>query len=266
MNKKNISMLAIILALSLSFFPPGFLKAAVRPDSAIHSDLKALFEHPPAVSGYPFEELIAKASEQYGLPAAFILAVARGESFFDPNARSHKGALGLMQVMPATAAEYGVGANELMDPARNIDVGVHYLADLYEMLQDPYLALAAYYCGPGKIDKNNFELGSDCNEYVHYIHAHLKKVLTQIPASYASASTASFILARFDNYLDARAFIKFMGGQLPGADWDVLRKELRMQDHARYYYRIVVSPAPGQDKSAFCREVEKKTGFYLCSR
>jgi hypothetical protein len=254
------------MALSISFAPMGFLEAAVRPDIGIQSELKELFKNPPKVSGFPYQDLVVKAADQYGLPVAYVLAVVRGESFFDPHARSYKGALGLMQVMPSTAAGYGVGAEALFDPEKNIDVGVHYLADLYQMLEDPFLALAAYYCGPGKIDKKDFELRSDCNEYVHYIHAHLRKVLGQSPASYASSAVAAFTLTMFDNYLDAQAFIEFMGGQLPGANWDVLRNELSMQDHARYQYRIVVSPGPGQDRSAFCRQVEKKTGFSFCNQ
>lgn len=264
MNKKIALGPPTLFAAAILLTVFSSAAAAVRPDAAIQSELKALFEHPPEVAGFPFQELAASAAEQYGLPVAYILAVVRGESYFDPSARSHKGALGLMQVMPSTAADYGVGAKDLLDPVFNVDVGAHYLADLYYSLQDPYLALAAYYCGPGKVDKARFVLRADCNEYVLYIHAHLKKVLGQRSAPHTLKPSSAFTLTRFDNYLDAQAFIQLMRAQLTGVEWDVLRKEQYMQDHARYRYNIVVTPGAGRNKEAFCQQVQKKTGFLFC--
>ena len=119
------------------FLITGYAGAAIAPDTTIRADLNSLFKNPPKVQGYPFQQRLEKAAAQYGLPLPYVLAVVRGESFFDPKAVSAKGALGLMQVMPPTAADYGISANDLLNPEKNIDVGVHFLADLYTQLQDP---------------------------------------------------------------------------------------------------------------------------------
>jgi len=98
--------------------------------------------------------LASTAARKYSLPDAFVASVMRAESGFDPSAVSPKGAIGLMQLMPATARDLGVDATR---PAENADGGARYLRDLlakYEDLPDQVvLALAAYNAGPGAVDK-----------------------------------------------------------------------------------------------------------------
>lgn len=92
---------------------------------------------------------------------ALVIAVAAAESAFNANAVSSKGALGLMQVMPATAERYGVsrplvsGAEHAaMEPKVNANIGTRYLADLLRMFDgDKELALAAYNAGEGAVMK-----------------------------------------------------------------------------------------------------------------
>lgn len=100
------------------------------------------------------------AALSHSLDPALVIAVAAAESAFNEKAVSRKGALGLMQVMPATAERYGVAANPaggphaVMEPKVNAQVGSRYLADLLRMFDgDKELALAAYNAGEGAVLK-----------------------------------------------------------------------------------------------------------------
>jgi len=246
----------------------GHAPAAIAPDSSIRADLTSLFTNPPQVKGYPYQELMATAAVRYGLPLPYLLAVARGESFFDPAAKSAKGALGLMQVLPSTAADYGLKPDQLLDPTTNIDVGVHYLADLHAKLQDPYLTLAAYYCGRGGVNKEEFTLRQDCDEYVHYIHAHLQKILARAEGG-GQAPTGKvryFKLTMFDNFLDAESFQGFLLTKLPGRQFEIFRSEVMRPDHVRYAYQILAAYGKDERKAEICKAVEEATGFLFCRK
>jgi soluble lytic murein transglycosylase-like protein len=94
-----------------------------------------------------FDPHVKGAAEKYRLPAALILAVMAVESNFDPRALSDKGAMGLMQLMPATARELYVA--DAWDPAQNIEGGARYLRLLANQYAgDLVKTLAAYNAGP----------------------------------------------------------------------------------------------------------------------
>lgn len=95
--------------------------------------------------------LIAEAASRHGLDPALLHAVIRAESSYNPGAVSNKGAIGMMQLMPATAARYGV--QDPYDPVDNIYGGARYLSDLLGMFDDVPLAVAAYNAGENNVIK-----------------------------------------------------------------------------------------------------------------
>ena len=99
-----------------------------------------------------FDPIIDEHATAQGVSADLVRAVIQVESAFNPRAVSPKGAMGLMQLMPATASELGV-VNPF-DPAQNIGGGIKYLKRLLSRYdQKVELALAAYNAGPGAVDK-----------------------------------------------------------------------------------------------------------------
>jgi len=97
-----------------------------------------------------YSSLIEDEARSQGLDPALLQALIRVESGFNPAAVSNKGAMGLMQLMPATAKRYGVG--DAFDPLQNIRGGTKYLKDLLQMFnQDLELVLAAYNAGENAV-------------------------------------------------------------------------------------------------------------------
>jgi soluble lytic murein transglycosylase-like protein len=95
-----------------------------------------------------FEPLIQQASATHGVDARLVKAVIQAESAYQPAARSPKGAMGLMQLMPQTARQYQ--ARNAYDPRANIEAGVKYLRTLLDQFELP-LAIAAYNAGAGAV-------------------------------------------------------------------------------------------------------------------
>lgn len=104
------------------------------------------------VESTPYGEIIAALSEAHGVDPMLVKALIQVESNYKARARSPKGAMGLMQLMPSTAREYKV--RNPFDPRANIDAGVKHLKSLIDRF-GVELALAAYNAGEGAVRKFN---------------------------------------------------------------------------------------------------------------
>ena len=100
-----------------------------------------------------FDELIRSASDRYNIDPDLIRAIIKTESDFNINARSNKGAMGLMQLMPDTARLHNI--SDAYDPNENVEGGVRHLRMLLERYQGNLeLSLAAYNAGAGAVEKH----------------------------------------------------------------------------------------------------------------
>ena len=143
---------------------PGFLAAMKRFGASFPypplptSSLLAAIPRPAApkirLSKSQTLSLIHLAALKHKVPAAFVQSIVAAESNFDCTALSPKGAIGLMQLMPETAHDFGADPN---DPAQNVDAGTHYLRFLMDRYQNSRGSLkrviAAYNAGPGNVDR-----------------------------------------------------------------------------------------------------------------
>ncbi|MBI4020379.1 MAG: lytic transglycosylase domain-containing protein [Candidatus Aenigmarchaeota archaeon] len=91
---------------------------------------------------------MATATSRYNADPALVAAIIQRESGWNPSALSPKGAIGLMQLLPSTAAQYGYSASDMYDPAKNIDAGTRYLAQLVVWFGESGTGVAATSCDP----------------------------------------------------------------------------------------------------------------------
>jgi soluble lytic murein transglycosylase-like protein len=151
------------------------MQPVALPDwRAIHiADAAAV---PLAPSAY--RALIRDAAMRRALDPELVEAIARVESDFNPYEVSHKGALGLMQVIPATGKRFGVERERLFDPQDNLAAGTAYLAWLLDRYHgDLDLALAAYNAGEGAVDRHRgIPPYRETQQYVKRVRAALKQI------------------------------------------------------------------------------------------
>jgi len=116
-----------------------------------------------------YDELIQTASGRYNIDAELIRAVIKAESDFNARARSQKGAMGLMQLMPETARLHNI--SDAYDPSENVEGGARHLRMLLDRYQgDLELSLAAYNAGSGAVEKHRgIPPFSETREYVRRV-------------------------------------------------------------------------------------------------
>ncbi|MEL7449602.1 MAG: lytic transglycosylase domain-containing protein [Pseudomonadota bacterium] len=179
---------------------------------------------------FPFHHCFRRAAATHGIPETLLLAVARGESDFDPAARSHANAYGLMQILwPTTARHLGITRlADLYDPCTNVDAGTRYLKELLDRYDgNAHLALAAYNYGPGRIATNGRAIPDGAEWYSGYIYNHLGYVLgTRNPAGTGGPPAeyrdeGKMPLIYFGGPYRAQAFIKQLqaSSQTLRLDW-----------------------------------------------
>lgn len=144
----------------------------------------------------PYEAAITEHARRQGVAADLVRAVIQVESAFNPIAVSDKGAMGLMQLMPATATELGV--RNPFDPEQNIRGGVSYLKQLLDRYDNKIeLALAAYNAGSGNVDK--YGTVPPFKETQNYV----KKITKAAPAASPNA------IYKWIDIVDGRPVTKF---------------------------------------------------------
>ncbi|MBC6408261.1 MAG: lytic transglycosylase domain-containing protein [Rhodobacteraceae bacterium] len=127
--------------------------ARLKPPT-IHGSNDASLEFLPSYSGKyrgRYLNLAKGAAKKHGVPEELFARLVQQESGWNPKAKSHKGAMGLAQLMPGTAKYLGV---DPWDPKQNLDGGARYLAQQYREFGSWRLALAAYNAGPNAVKRH----------------------------------------------------------------------------------------------------------------
>ena len=134
----------------------------------------------PLAPGIPFEACFEEAAERYDVPQRLLVAIASGESDFNPLAVSSAGAIGVMQIMwPVTARHLGVGnKSRLFDACENIHAGARYFRELLDRYKgNTHHALAAYNMGPERIKQHSIPAhGQRYSDYIYRRYLELDTV------------------------------------------------------------------------------------------
>lgn len=162
---RPVWLVALVLAVGLQGLDTAARRADTPPSSGTGSVLRLAVPPPPPPAPLPldpvfsrhanrtrhlYRPIIRRVAARYAVDPALVQAIIMAESAYDPRAVSRRGALGLMQLMPATAESLGV--EDSFDPEHNIAAGVRYFRHLMDRCDgDATLALAAYNAGLRKV-------------------------------------------------------------------------------------------------------------------
>ncbi len=176
-----------------------------------------------AASGYPYQSCFEIASRMHDMPLDVLLAVAAAESAWDPDARSHANAHGIMQIQwPGTARHLGVTrVSELYNPCLNIELGARYLRELLDRNGgDLERALAAYNYGPSRIE-GVAVLPEGASRYVATVSGQRRRILAAADAGAGGAPVmpAGDGVMRFDHAARARGYAASLNAQVTTAEF-----------------------------------------------
>jgi soluble lytic murein transglycosylase-like protein len=196
------------LVLSSTRRPPEGVESKSYPVSNTEGVHATVYVPPERTRSY--DDLIVEHAELNGVRTDLVRAVVQVESAYNPNARSPKGAKGLMQLMPATILRFGV-ANPY-NPVENVRAGVAYLRQLLNRYgNDEKLALAAYNAGPGAVDRygENVPPYRETQNYVSRINRMAG------PRAASAASRAGAQIYKVVKIIDGREVIFYTDRKIP---------------------------------------------------
>ena len=234
----------------------GATSAYERSVRAKWSQFEARWDRYRAKGHIPYKGCFLSAARQYRLPLILVLAIAKGESDFNPRAVSSSGAVGIMQILwPKTAAHLGFDdRNDLFKPCTNILAGTRYFAELMDRYRDDvFTALAAYNYGPTAIDAGAV-IPKKAVWYADYIHTHLMGLANRphFPAQKG-------LLRRFTSFQKAGAFAEYLGKTVPGVFLDI-------QLGSPLTYDVYLGYGNVAEKDRWLKKILQKTGVAPESR
>jgi len=180
----------------------------------------------PGSASERFESLVQQYATHQGLRPDLVRAVMQVESGFNPRARSPKGAMGLMQLMPATARELGV--RNAYDPAENIRGGTAYLRQLLDRYEgNEELALAAYNAGFTAVDRHGGRVPpyAETQDYVRKVGSAAGAAAdVERPAAAPAPSRRSRVIYKIVDIVDGRPIIRYTTERPASGAYEVVER------------------------------------------
>jgi len=253
--KQNIIIILLLISINHQLNQNGFAKINVSHANEKHIILawKSFDNQKHTISpqaNYPYMNCFKEASAKHNIPVSLLLALARGESFFNPKAISKKNCYGLMQIQwPGTAKDLGIySKKELFNPCVNINAGAKYLAWLLKRYNgNTYLAIAAYNYGPNRIRKGTVPDGAQW--YASYIYEHLDYVLEN-----TSHKTNKSLVLEFTHYHMAETVMINLQHQVKDVPFEIFKS-------LKYTYDICFVYQNKNEKQKFINKIQQQSGI-----